>query len=221
MPYVRYFSSMETRAIEEAIVVALRQIATDATIDLKSAGEIQITERLVLELNRLVNLDPPEVMGFSAALLETITRGGELRSFDGTSLEKRPDLVFRRQGVLPGFLRDFCGLFVECKVVDSAHPVHLYGGQGIARFVHGEYAWAMSTGMLVGYARNEHALPKSLADHLQSHGDKYHTKAGSLTLEYAIPEGAVCVTLHGKPWTYGNGQAPGEIRLSHMWFTIA
>jgi hypothetical protein len=80
MPYPCPFSRGEQLAIEEAIRVGLAHVLRMGTVDPHSASEVAFTTQLVKELNRMMDADPPEVEGFSAALLETIPKGGRSKT---------------------------------------------------------------------------------------------------------------------------------------------
>lgn len=215
LPYRDPFSEAERLAIEDAIKIGLEKVRGSGVLDCRAADEIHFTEHLVTELNSM--LDSFEVPGFSAAWLETIPKGGELRSFNGTHIEKRPDMVFRRQGVHPGVKnRQYCGLFVECKIVDATRTMDDYCGDGISRFVKGEYAWAMTIGMLLGYARDAYELPRQLDKHLKQLGARYQTIGPCQRTGTAIYS-----TVHDRIWRYPSGGKPGKITLRHLWIKVA
>jgi hypothetical protein len=209
LPYESPFTEAEHRAIEDAILTSVEKLRT--SLDARSAIEIDFTKRLVLELNRLLNTE--EVPGFSARWLETIPRGGELCSFDGSHVEKRPDMVFRRQGVSAAMHREYCGLFVECKIVDATRTMDEYCGKGVIRFVAGQYAWAMRNAMMLGYARDSYSLPAHLNRHLEKFGARYGTREMcSLAEPFS--------TKHARSWSYPTGGSPGDIVLRHLWVTV-
>jgi hypothetical protein len=219
LPYGCPFTVGELLAIEEAICVAWKAIwAEAAEVDLDEVG---ITSRLEGELGRMMNHEPPLVEGFTRATFETPVRGGELESFDGKKLEKRPDMVIRRAGLLPGVSDPkLCGLFVECKIVDKSRPMSRYAGDGLVRFVNGTYAWAVSFAMMLGYARVGYALPAKLRTHLARFGAAYETVPGSL--QRRSPSGkrpAIWETRHARKFAYRPGFSgrPGEIVMSHLW----
>lgn len=70
--------------------------------------------------------------------VKAVTRGGEVMSYDGTRIEKRPDLSLELSGGRP------LPLVVECKLIDAPNrkTAGLYCSEGVARFVKGDYAWA-------------------------------------------------------------------------------
>jgi hypothetical protein len=121
---------------------------------LATAREKEITRQLkdILANDLLPNATVP---GFNRTFFSKVTRDEELTSFDGRHPDKKPDMLLglqRPDGAR--VIADQDALFVECKPVDAAHSLTTeYGVEGIRRFVEGEYAWAMTSAMMVGYAR--------------------------------------------------------------------
>ena len=222
MPYRLPFSKGQLFAIEDGIRTAFEHVLSEDDICADTADEISLNRALIRELNRMMNDEPSEVPGFSAALLETVSRGEELANYDGRHVEKRPDLVFRRPGHLPaGIKRQYCGMFVECKIVDKRHTMKQYCGEGISRFVRGDYAWAMSQGMLLGYARDDYALPRQLDAHLHTRTTQYKMKCRPRRRDHDDSASPVYVTVHDRTWRYPTQEAPpGDIELSHLWLKL-
>ena len=191
----------------------------DDDICYESADEVALNEALVSQLNTMMDQDPSEVPGFSAALLETVSRGEELCNYNGQHVEKRPDLVFRRQGRLPaGTRREYCGIFVECKIVDRQHSMKGYCGKGVERFVRGDYAWAMSLAMMIGYARDGYTLPRQLNAHLDTRRERYNIKHDARRRDSQTGPAPVYITLHERTWRYpSQEEVPGDIELAHLW----
>jgi hypothetical protein len=76
---------------------------------LLGAPEAEINALMVTRLNALLDSDP-----MWRHLVRSVTRGTESFSFDGTSLEKRPDISVHLMSRNPSF-----ALTIECKVIDS------------------------------------------------------------------------------------------------------
>ncbi len=139
------------RILEDAIVVAWGMLHTDPPrpFDPKTAKEKDFTTHLheILE-NHL--LDSSKVDGFTGEVFSSIKRP-EVRNYDGKKTSKRPDMVAflaDRANVM----RSQDGIFIECKPVDDAHSLLTdYCDAGIARFIVGDYAWAMTEALMVGY----------------------------------------------------------------------
>jgi hypothetical protein len=151
-------------AIHEAWRVLREQPGGD--FDIKSADEDRVTRDLVACLTNTI-LDGGQVAGFTSAIF-CISRESKCESYDGRHLDKMPDICIRvgRRG--PVGMPSADGLFVECKPVDQRHPVGgSYCDKGVIRFVNGDYAWASSQAMMVGYAAPKYTLPEKLSPPLK------------------------------------------------------
>lgn len=232
LPYGPPFSDEEQTVIELALREALAVVLRDGTFDPAHAEEKVITTKLAGELNRMLEAKPPRVKGFTKSIYQHVIRGGEATSSDGQfpsplsklsqNLEKRPDLAFRTQRRLPELRHpEHFALFVECKIVDTHHSMSDYGVDGIARFVDGRYAWAVTEGLMLGYARGDFALPDKLEEHFQRVGPKrYELVRGVEPRE--PPESHVFVTVHARSAVAVlPPDARGHIHLSHLWIRIA
>lgn len=161
------------------------------------------------------------VEGFDRELLTVVTRESKVRNYDGAHLDKMPDLLF---GMVdrPSVLRatqDW--LFVECKPVDLTHSagVH-YCGKGIIRFVKGEYAWAMTSALMVGYARPGYTILPKLTDALEA-----SSIIDTLDHPYQCPSSksgtssdVVHITNHARTFSYIETKRPAKaITIRHLW----
>ena len=162
--------------VEEAICAAWQvlRLRPPSGFVLATAVEVQITAVLHQVLkDEIWNRDVVE--GFDGEVIRTIIRP-EVVSFDRKSLSKRPDmmveLVDRPVGVRPS--QD--GIFVECKPVDAAHPLpSCYCDEGIHRFVCGDYAWAMTEAMMIGYANSDQKPVDEIGSALDAREDNGST----------------------------------------------
>jgi len=191
----------------------------DSLNKLATASEPQITTVLQFALNELLDDESEPVPGFSSNYFETIERGAEVVNYNGTRLEKRPDLRFRLQGRIPRVSdRTHYGLFVECKLLDSSHPLRLYGSNGIRRFVNGDYAWAMSHGLLLAYVRDATLTWADLLRLLDNHRVEYNV----LDRTEASQGEDVARSHHGRAWQYPSSpHPPGSIELAHLWLSLS
>ena len=93
--------------------------------------------------------------GFNEELIRTIVRP-EVRSYDGRHLSKQPDMMVELVGRAAGVRPSQDGVFIECKPVDAGHSLVVdYCDGGILRFVCGDYAWAMTQAMMIGYVDSD------------------------------------------------------------------
>jgi hypothetical protein len=188
--------------------------------DLGRANEDIVTHELYERLYDEV-FDNNVVEGFDRELLTAISRESKLRTYDGYSLDKMPDLLFGladRPGV---FRRTQDWLFVECKPVDDAHSLGVhYCGKGIIRFVKGEYAWAMTSALMVGYVSTGYSISRNLTDALVA-----STTIETLDLpnvccySSSIPGSeTVQISKHVRRFTYiETHKTGGAIMIRHLW----
>lgn len=165
-----------------------------------------------------------EVSGFCSPVFERVVRQYECDSIDG-SLQRtdlffgiRPDDSFRTR-----IQSDQWGVFAECKPVDAAHPAGRdYCDDGLARFVRGDYAWAMQDGLMVAYSRDERTIASHLVPLMAS---RKHLRTQAVVA--ALPAGdstpgpdheALHLSEHARSfeWTNGRGSAC-PITVYHSW----
>ena len=180
-------------------------------------SEVEITAELVEWLNLALDANPSPVPGWNSQTFETVVRGGEVASVGG-SLEKRPDMTFRRCGNpnpgASGHSRTHNALFTECKIVDEAHPITRYWKDGMTRFTSGKYAWQMRHGLIVAYALGSQRADPSLLKLLRE--GSVAAVQTEMVRPPAIRSGAeratVYVSLHQR-------QSPvlGEFEIAHLW----
>lgn len=182
---------------------------------LRERPEAEITALLESRLRTLLDEDP-----LWAQMVRAIARGCETISFDGTHLEKRPDLslfLTRPPAAFP--------FTIECKIVDepNGQTVNVYCNRGLSRFLAGEYAWATKEALMIAYVRDRSTIESHLAPALAS-------KGSSSPAPYAIEDGLsviavdifeVAKSTHGRGFRYPLRQPPrdepGGITLWHLW----
>ena len=195
--------------------------AQAAAGELQAAAEPQLTAILQMTLNQLLDDDAEPVPGFSANDFELVERGTESVNYNGTRLEKRPDLRFRLHSPVPRILdRTHYGLFVECKIVDQNHPLRRYVLEGIQRFIDGDYAWAMPHGMMLAYVRDESATLDDVATFLNNARATYGVAEVDLSTP-PVESARVLRSTHNRSWQYlASSNAPGAIELVHVWLSL-
>lgn len=215
-PYPDPLTPEELYAVEEAISVALERILTERSLA-RPLDEVTVTHRLRQRLNEMLN-DSQPVPGFNCFLFETLVVGNEEENAAGTAMEKRPDLTIRRCGPHPvGVDRGDNALFIECKVVDATRTMKCYVPDGLARFVAGTYARAVSIGLMVGYVQGSYALPQTLQQYLDRPGCQVPAK---VTARQSPSTRAMYVSVHPRSWSYPGGGHPGDIRIGHLWVLV-
>lgn len=190
---------------------------------LSDLEEDEITLQLQNHLNDMRETPGPDVPGFSAQWFSNVNRDAKTVNYNGISIRKMPDLVFRLHHVHPGMsFTDHYGLYTECKVIASGkQSVGNYCDDGLRRYVQGDYAWAMRSGLMVAYLMDpdRHDVSKTLIPKLRKAQkqtpDPYATRA--------LPEhrnayvARVYTSVHARGWSYPTGTSPGDIELLHLW----
>jgi hypothetical protein len=211
--------------IEKAFRVAWNHLVknqNEFSINLNTDIEDNISERLQQIIEKLRT--DKSIKGFTPRIFETVTRGQNLRNYDGKRRNMQPDIVFRfsdcRDGV--NSLQD--GIFVECKPIDEKHTIgKTYCNDGLMRFVKGDYAWAMPCGMMVGYVRdNSYNIPENLTPALkkQKYSRLYTVKPFTTKCPMSKKEPYVYITEHQRKWKYIGGGEPGNIVIRHLWLSV-
>src|SRR5215472_7203069 len=109
------------------------------------------------------------VQGFDRQLFSAVMREPKVRNYNYAHPDKMPDLFICLVGRPIGIRNSQDGLFIECKPVDTHHAIreHYYK-KGLSRFIRGEYAWAMTNAMMVGYACKGYTISSKLVHDLKT-----------------------------------------------------
>lgn len=220
--------------VEEAITTAMQRVlAEKLPQDIVIAKENDITNWLEDELCSL--LDTDAVAGFSYFVFEKPRRGSEKENYNGTKISKKPDLLFQRLGNPAGVMdtrQD--AWFCECKILEakSKHTLKEYIEDGLMRFVEGDYAWAMPSAQMIGYARHIAVKDFRPTNQLSEYFTKTETKTGKT---YAALTGLITektqmlraagtppihATTHVRSFPLRDNGTPGPITLRHLWFQM-
>ena len=113
---------------------------------------------------------------------------------------------------------------MECKPVDLSHSVGVhYGAKGIARFIRGDYAWAMRNALMVGYTRPGYEIMPKLFDSLKKRATEFEVKDLPAACKMSPPtafSAPVYITCHNRLFSYlENGQPAPPIQLRHLWLS--
>lgn len=168
------------------------------------------------------------VAGFDRRSFEPVVRQTQAANYNGAHISKTPDLCFRlrRDDVEPRTtLSEYDALFVECKPADQNHFAGSdYCDDGLIRFVHGDYAWAMQEGMMLAYASDGRTIAGHLVPAINEARKKSlaitqmptaSTAKGAEAIEGAE---AVFVSKHGRNFEWPDRKgAACEITIFHLW----
>ncbi len=202
----------------EILAEGLRKAFNDiraASPHIVSTGEEpEVTALMYARLNRLIEEEP-----LWGQLVLWVGRGAESISFDGSHLEKRPDLSI----VLLGGDRRF-PLIAEAKILDcvTSKRIRLYCEKGIRRFVQGEYAWGNREAFMLGYVRDGSSIDPTLKTFLSNAAatDPNVYLVQALPAPIGTDLSNLAYTLHGRSFVYDNQSppnTPGPISLWHLW----
>ena len=209
--------------VEQALVRAWQWMieSPQPGFDLHTALENGVTHQLHETLFDVV-FKRELVDGFNKQIFTIGTRGAELRNFDGSRRDLKPDLLvgfITRPNVLYP-TQDW--LFIECKPVDDDHAVGKhYCDKGIIRFIRGDYAWTMTNALMVAYARSGYTILPKLLDALTTRAKKIPTldTPQPCRHSHAGPANEVVhVSRHERTFKYvENGKAAPAITIRHLW----
>jgi hypothetical protein len=197
--------------IAEGIAQAFDAVRISSPGVIATGNEAEITAVLQAHLNIMIEDDP-----LWGQLVASVVRGAESLSFDGSHLEKRPDLSIH----LTARSRRF-PLIAEAKIIDALKGEALYCGQGVARFLHGEYGWGGREALMIAYVRDKSSISARLSPYLALplNAATFAVEAGPAPLAASISDAAL--SRHGRSFLYAHTQAPandpGAISLWHLW----
>jgi hypothetical protein len=198
--------------IVEGVARAFAAVRAAAPGVIATGNEAEITALLQARLNAMIEDDP-----LWGQLVASVVRGAESLSFDGTHLEKRPDLSIHltaRSQRVP--------LIAEAKIMDAGKSEALYCSQGVKRFLVGEYGWGGREAIMIAYVRDKAStigtrLVPYLA--LPAQAATYAVEAGPSALAPSPCDAAH--SRHGRAFLYAHtpppANDPGAISLWHLW----
>lgn len=209
-------TEIHLQVLAEGICGAFEDLRIRMPHKLRSADEPEVNTLIETTLNRWIDKDT-----LWGQLVDSVSRGKESVSFDGSKLETRPDFSI----YLSDRTRRF-PLVVEAKILDApnAKTVTLYCKHGLIRFVNGDYAWGNHEALMIGYIRDgssiDTKLKKFLAEDMALTSPKYRVKqlpvhVGSGTLDFAY-------TQHDRVFVYNcqpQPNNPGPISVWHLWLS--
>ncbi len=212
--------------VEEAVRQAWVLLKKDPPkgFHLNGASEKDITLILVRKLEDLRKSG--YIDGFNGGNFETVIREGNLANYSGEHPDKEPDLVFRECGFRPGVeYSEQDGVVTECKPIDKKHPVgNAYCKKGLKRFVDGDYAWAMQSGLMIGYVTGNYTIDPKLHDPLEKDKRIYNTRKPPYPCPHSgkmAMKPTVHISIHERTWSYiESGRKAGNIEIRHLWLRI-
>lgn len=208
--------------IAESLSRAFQDIRSAHPETMAHGSEAEVTALLEARLNTLAKQDT-----FWGQLVSFVVRGKESLSFDGSHIEKRPDLsIYLSDGP-----RNF-PLIAEAKVLDNAtaKTVTLYCNEGLCRFLRGEYAWACREAFMLAYVRDGSSINGQLAPLLSRDTTLASARYAVQTLPAPAGGGAsdLAWSRHARRFAYIHRalparppDPPGPITVWHLWLAVA
>lgn len=210
-------SSIHLGIIAEGLLKAFSDIRAQAPAIISSGTEAEVTALLEARLNAMIEVEP-----LWGQLVLCVARGKESLSFDGSHLEKRPDLSI----YLSNRARSF-PLITEAKVIDAAasKTEALYCDNGIRRFVEGDYAWGNREAFMVAYVRDGSSIGTKLTPFLSNaiSQDPPGYLIEGLPIKVGSASSDLAYSRHGRSFVYSSSPPgivePGSISIWHLWLS--
>jgi hypothetical protein len=201
------------------IAEVLRRAWNDLLVDrgsiLLSGEEPELNTLIETRLNTLLQEDERW-----SQLVRGVGRRQTI-SYDGSHLEKLPDLSIHLTSRSPSF-----PLIVECKVINtpSRKKIDLYCNDGLVRFVRGEYGWATCEAFMLAYVRDgstiSSCLEPFLAQSRTRQPDPYLTDAMPVSIWESDMD--LARSSHNREFCYiGQSHGPGAIAIWHLWIAAS
>jgi len=191
---------------------------------INSGTEEEVTEKLRSEMDNIMRNE--SVPSFNKSKYESIVRGAKVERFDGTGIDKAPDLTIRKQEIHPGLVdTHFEALFIECKLIEKKKTPLLYIENGVNRFVVGDYAWSMSQALMLAFVRNGKGLPDGLMNIFKRNQrkplvDDCMPISDICKLIFSTGAYEVYETSHARKWSHPRYGAAGNIDIYHLWLKV-
>src|ERR1017187_3438696 len=216
---------LRVHLVVESAICAAWELMTNrgrTGFDLQTANEDTVTLEFYEGLYDEV-FNKGMVDGFDREVFASIHREPKVRNFNRRHPDKMPDLLVDFIDRPAGVMNSQHGLFIECKPVDQKHPTgSAYCDEGLIRFVRGDYAWAMQSAMMVGYAREGYSLVPKLSEALASKRKEpiptsFGPESCLRTTATAFAE-QVAISKHQRTFSYVENDLPaGIIVIRHLW----
>lgn len=190
----------------------------------EKANEVPLSDAMLAVMATIHNTTPPPIPVFSEDF-QTPISDESTPNFDSSKLITKVDFCFRpKVNPYPGRNPRFYGLFVEAKpVIDGS--ISNYTRNGLDKFRIGDYAWAMTQGMMVAYVRpTNRELHGALTEYFERHGvaKKFGLRAPPRTWPKDRHRPRACTTSHERSWQYPRPHIhdPGDIEIIHLWLPM-
>lgn len=197
--------------IADGVMQAFEEIRTSAPTTVATGSEAEVTALLEARLNRMIEGDK-----LWRQLVVSVVRGKESLSFDGSHLEKRPDLSIYLSARALRF-----PLIAEAKIIDATKGENLYCSYGLKRFLDGEYGWGGREAFMIGYVRDGTSIASRLTPYLAKPANALSYAVQDAPAAFAANGVDAARSRHGRFFLYTHmsppANDPGAILLWHLW----
>jgi len=197
--------------ISDGVAKAFEDIRASSPTTVATGDEAEVTALLESRLNRMIEEDK-----LWRQLVASVVRGKESISFDGSHLEKRPDLSIHLSARALRF-----PLIAEAKIIDATKGENLYCSHGLKRFLKGEYGWGAREAFMIAYVRDGTTIASRLEPYLAkpAHAAGYAVQHAPAALAAVGVDAAR--SRHGRSFFYKHttppANDPGAIAVWHLW----
>lgn len=197
--------------VADGVAQAFQDIRDSAPGTVATGDEAEVTALLEARLNRMIEEDK-----VWRQLVASVVRGKESLSFDGSHLEKRPDLSIHLSARALRF-----PLIAEAKIIDATRGENLYCSHGLRRFLNGEYGWGGREAFMIAYVRDGTNIATRLEPYLAqpAQATSYAVEDAPTSLGSGACDAAR--SRHGRSFLYAHmtppANDPGAIALWHLW----
>ncbi len=209
--------------VEEALRFAWNLMRTKPRtgFNLIDAHEDEITHELRERLYNEV-FNKHIIDGFDRQLFMVVVREAKVDNYNGGSIDKMPDMIIMLWDDTSQYIPSQDGIFIECKPVDHEHSlVTHYCKKGISRFVVGDYAWTMTSALMIGYVSNGYNISSNLSNAFK----KIVSEIKTIDYPCSYPQSiqnvnheTVYVSRHLRNFQYvQTGQQAPPIAIHHLW----
>ena len=204
--------------VTELLAQAWRELSLDHRETIAQGNEAEINALMAARLNGLLESD---IMWHQ--LVRNVTRGTESISYDGSHLEKRPDLSIHLTNRSASF-----PLVVECKIVDinSGRTIKLYCEKGLVRYINGEYIVGRRQKlscllMCITIRQSSSSFIPFLIESENVAPPPYRVVSLPKSVPHATAD--LACSLHKRNFIYQHNHRqnlPGPISIWHMWVSL-
>ena len=214
---LKAMESDHLRVIAEALSQAFDNAQAADPNTVATGNEDNVTSLIQSHLIQLL-----DVTGCPALkkLVSAIARGAESINYNGTKINKRPDISITLKKRHPGF-----PLVIEAKIIDhhTGRTVKRYCDNGVRRYLNGDYGWACREAMMIAYVRDGAELMADLFPLITVENTSGTADFGTIRKPsiHVTGIGQQASSQHDRSFRYPPvvppHQEPGPIDIWHIW----